>query len=175
MADNTIAQVVQAVPDYPISLTNVGGATGAIIAASLGFAYVWSRFKKDNAENGAGTALYTNIADQLEKLTKRLDVVEAEKEEWQKRALELESKVKNLEKLEAENTKLISRLDLKDSLIDEIQRQLGSKESQLATMLHEASLKNATIQNLTDRVHDLELRLERQLKVDCNSCEFKRG
>lgn len=173
MVDNTIAQVAQA-SQYPVDLAEVGGATGAIIAASIMFAYIWSRFKKDNAENGAGTRLYDNLADQLEKMTKRLDIVDAEKEEWQKRAIELESKVNHLEKLETENTKLINRLDQKDAMIDEIQRQLGSKENQLAVLLQESSLKNTTIQNLTDRVHDLELRLERQLKVGCNNCEFRK-
>lgn len=176
MPDNVTTQAVQVASQVVpgMSLGEVGGLTGAVVAAAMVFATVWSKFKAGNAENSAGSTLYTNLADQLDKLTKRLDVVEVEKEEWQKRAIDLESKVKHLEKLETENAKLISRLDLKDEMIDEIQRQLGSKENQLSVMLQEASLKNVTIQNLTERVHDLELRLERQLKVDCDSCSFRR-
>jgi len=163
MSNNTVAQVAQATVDYPVNLTNVGGATGAVIAASLMFAYIWSKFRKDNAENGAGNTLYTNIADQLEKLTKRLDVVEEERDQWQQKAISLEARLKAVEGIEESHKRLLERLDLKDTLILE-------KEQQVASLLQEASIKSAQIQNLIEKVHALEMQVAKLSSPQCTSC-----
>lgn len=166
MPDNVTTQAVQ-VANHVVpgmSLGEVGGLTGAVVAAAMVFATIWSKFKAGNAENNATAGLYSNLSDQIQKLTTRLDQVETDRDEWQKRAIDLETKVARLQELEEENKRLIARLNMKDEMIDAIQRQLSEKETQLSILLQEASLKQVTVQNLTERIHELELRLEKQSK-----------
>ena len=165
MSDSTITQVAQAV-DYPVNLVNVGGATGAVIAAALMFAYIWSKFRKDNAENGAGSTLYTNIADQLDRLTRRIDIVEEERDLWQQRAIGLEARLKAVEGIEESYKRLLERLDAKDSLILE-------KEQQVASLLQESSLKLTQIQNLVEKVHELELQVAKLSSPKCLECDHR--
>lgn len=164
MPDNVSQTIQLTKADNQVTLPEVGGFTGAIVAAAMGFAWVYSKFKRDNSENSAGTALYNNLADQLTKLTTRLEVIEKDRDEWQKRAVELEVKVKGLEKLEAENSRLITRLDAKDE-------QLKVKDNQIAILLDEAAAKSRQIEVLTEKVHDLELRFERRERDYCSNCE----
>lgn len=167
MPDNIATQAVQIASNPQMTVGEVGGLTGAVVAAAMGFAFVWSKFRAGSSTDSAITTLYSNLSEQIDKLTARLDAVEEERDVWQARAVDLEGKVKKLEALEAENTKLIKRLDIKDDL-------LRIKDEQIATLLQEAALKSAQIMNLTDKVHELEIRFEKSDRDRCVNCEFKK-
>lgn len=154
MAVDNVQLAQQVTAASGVDLSGIGGLTAAIVAGAMVFASIWGKFKATNSTDSAVTTLYNNLSEQIEKLTKRLDAVEVERDNWQQKAMELEGKVKALESLEQENIKLIKRLDLKDDL-------LRVKDEQIASLLQEAAMKSVQIQGLVEKVHELELRFER--------------
>lgn len=166
MPDNVTTQAVQVASNVVpgMSLGEVGGLTGAVVAAAMVFATIWGKFKAGSSTDSAVTTLYSNLSEQIDKLTARLDAVEEERDVWQQKALELEGKVKALEGLEETHKRLIERLEAKDVTLD-------LKDKQIAGLLQDQGLKTATIMNLQERVRELEIKLERQLKADCVHCE----
>jgi predicted RNase H-like nuclease (RuvC/YqgF family) len=144
--------------DFPVTIPQVGGLTGAVLAAALMFSYVWSRFRKDNAENNAGAGLYNNLSDQVDKLVLRIKSLEEDRDKWQKEAIDLRMEVSRLKTLEESNERLSKKLE--------------DKDVQTTALVNELIVKNNAITEMQDRIHQLEMKAQEEL-YRCRTCEYK--
>lgn len=144
--------------EFPITIPQVGGLTGAVIAAALMFAYVWSRFRKDNAENNAGAGLYNNLSDQVDKLVLRIKALEEDRDKWQKEAIDLRMEVNRLKALEESNERLSKKLE--------------DKDVQTTALVAELVTKTNTVSEMQERIHQLEMKAQEEI-FRCKMCEFK--
>ncbi len=154
--------VIQVKPNeegvYTMHLQDVGAFTGAILAGFVTFAYIVSKFKKENAANNSEGALYKNLSDRIEVISKSLEKVETERESLLRQTARLEVRIMELEEHEKENKILRKKLEDKEVEIDKLQKA-GVK-------------KQIEIEELQDRIHALETTMANKL-LDCHKCEYK--
>jgi len=134
-------QLITPQPEYIMHLSDVGTLTGVIMAAIIGFGYVISKFRRDTTSNAAETALYKNLSDRIESISKTLEKVEAERADLLLKFSKAEARILILEKHEQENAILRKKLQEKEEKITKLQQLINEKQSE--------------IDELKNRVHEL--------------------
>jgi len=114
----------------------------------------------DASKSDAESTLYDQLQKQIIQNTQSIEMLYLEKSEWHKKALELEVEVNNLRHYKEMMTSMKERLDKKDAIIEE---QLGTIRS-----------LNATIIEMKDRMHSLEMRMLREEHARCIECPMSR-
>lgn len=145
--------------EFKLNLPEVGGLTGAVLAAIIIFGYAISKFKKDTTVNSSEASLYKNLSDRIEVISNTLIRVENERETLLKAVAKYEVRITELEKHEEENKSLRIRLEEKDSIIKHLQQSSDTKQAEIA--------------DLQNRIHDLEIQMQQRV-IDCVQCEHKR-
>lgn len=149
----------QAPAEYAINLPEVGGLTGMVLAAVIGFGYVISKFKKDTTSASIEVSLYKNLSDRIESITKTLERVESEREQLLTQYNKAEARLLELERHEKENAILRNKLNEKDMTIKNLQIELDEKQRE--------------IDDLRERIHQLEIQMTQKI-VQCDTCIHKR-
>lgn len=159
--ETTVAtvQAPSVLPQWMLHFPDVGILTGTVLGAVVVFGYVLSKFKKDTTVNSVEGRLYQNLSDRIEVISKTLGKVEAERASLISRVTRDEIRISELEKHEKENAILRELLNKKDIIIDDLQKEIDGKTSE--------------IDKLKDRVHGLEMRMAQKV-MDCSVCDHKR-
>jgi len=143
---------------YVFHLQDVGALTGSVLAGIVMFAYIISKFKKDDSANKSEGSLYKNLSDRIEVISKSLEKVESEREALLRQSAKLEVRILELEKHEKENKTLRQKLEDKEIEIEKLQKA-GEK-------------KQTEIEELQERIHILETMMNEKI-LDCHRCEYK--
>lgn len=156
---NTTSAVTSAPADFPLSPTEMGSLTGAVLGGIIVFLYVISKFKKDHSVNNSEGNLYKNLSDRIEVISNTLIRVESERETLMKQSHKNELRIVELEKHEIENRKLRNMIAEKDKIIETLQEINRKKELEVA--------------DLQKRIQELETQMKSRF-VDCKMCDHKR-
>lgn len=105
---------------------------------------------KSNSE----ASLYRHLAAQVAILTGRLDSVHDERNKLIERVADLSSEVRRLQSFEAASLRMQAKLDEKDAMI-------GLRDKQINELFSELRARNIKIEELMEKLHALELRVQR--------------
>lgn len=156
--NEAVTTVVPELSRIPASAgTDIGVLGGAVVAGILVFLYILSRFRKDNAANGAEANLYSNLSGEVSRLVDRVTALEQENINLRNENSGLKIRLAELEYLEEDNKRLAAKLERKDAhaegLVNEL---LGAHEN---------------ITQLTERIHQLEMKLQGSVpREECHAC-----
>lgn len=112
----------------------------------------------DSAKTTTETLLYEQLQRQLTTLSSEVERFRAERNVWYEKANELESEVRRLQSFEKSVESMRLRLDEKDKLIKE-------RDDEIRKLMHE-------VIDTKEKVHKLELRLQKDEAQFCKSCVY---
>lgn len=148
-------------------ITAVGSGSGGIIGGILLVLIIGIpaliRFMNWSKEQNTQVALYTQLAEQvqrqtteLEKQRSEIDRIQQQRNELHEKVAELKGKIEHLEHYEKDMVILKEKIEEKDKIIAE-------RDSRIANLLRELLV-------MKDRVHNLELRLKDDEQKFCLNC-----
>lgn len=137
--------------------TDIGVLGGATLAALVVFLYVFSKFRKDSAANSAEASLYNNLSGEVSRLVDRVTALEKENIDLRDENSNLKIRIGELEDMEKDNERLVAKVEQKDAQIERLMNELlGANETTL---------------RLTERIHQLEIRLQGSIpREECAVC-----
>ena len=141
----TAATIIQSPIEVVPHIDGYGGVTGAILAAVVGFTYIYSKFRKDVSTNKAEGNLYENLSKRIENISETLDKVEGEREELRQKVAACTARIFELEQHEVENAVLRQRLH--------------DKEQDIVVLQHTIEIKQDEIAELRERICTLEQKM----------------
>lgn len=136
---------------------------GSAVAGALIVAYTWSKFRKENAANKAEASLYSNLSGEVSRLVERVTALEGENVKLRRENEKLRMGIVELSGLEEDNQRLVQKLEHKDAHAERLMSELlGAHES---------------ISQLTERIHQLEMRLQSvpAPSENCKTCVSFQG
>lgn len=149
-------------------LLAVAAVITALVAASLPLLKIlrgWSDNKVANAVNGAEGMFYTHLAEQLRTNTEALTQAYSERNVLVEKYARMEVRLTQLEAVERNAAEGLATLTRKlDERETEIRRLIALNERHVEELNQKNNLiitQNAEIAGLTERIHQLELRLGR--------------
>lgn len=155
VAAQVVAPELSKVPATPGA--DVGVLGGALVAGLLVFLYIISRFRKDNAANGAEANLYSNLSGEVSRLVERVTALEQENVALRNENSELKIQVAELGAIEKDNERLAQKLEQKDAYNERLVNELLGAHEQVS--------------QLTERIHQLELKLQVAVpREECSAC-----
>lgn len=147
-----------------VGLTFVLGVVIILIAISKPIMNLVKEYKStgvDSSRAAAESKLFDQLSAQLDKNSKDILQLVEEKNEYFQRATKLEYEVE--------------RLRIFETQIVEFKVQIAEKNDQLAIRENEVRELNALLRTMGERIHVLELRLERDEKQMCKDCPNASG
>jgi predicted RNase H-like nuclease (RuvC/YqgF family) len=132
-------------------------------AISVPILAIFRNFKKTSADASKSTAesvLFEQLQTQLRNNTEAILQLQAEKIEWFKKAMELKVEVDRLKVFEEMVNSMKARLEEKDRIIE-------ARDTDNRQLMQ-------SIIALKDRIHELEMRLNRDEQKFCEGCIFKK-
>ena len=141
-----------------VTLSTLAAATAGVGYTVMRLMRSWGMTKTNGAKASAESSLYETLREQIEGHAELIATLQSDKSEWVSQRAELIERVKQLEKIEAQNEILKEKLDTKDN--------------QLAELISEIVRKTTEITELRERVHVLEMRLAKDENEWCKDCKF---
>ncbi len=148
--------------------TMIGTLVGVGVAAGVTLMKVynaWFATKSSTTKLDAESTLYENMKSELERLSKRVEDHDTDKELWSQ---EREKWVRIRDDLHDE----IARLGKLEELNNGLRVKITQKDEQITKLINEVVMKTTEITELRERVFNLEKRATRD-EEDCPACKAR--